>query len=718
MDEELDVGLEGEEEAGEPGTDTAWLEAWHAERRATRCLGKRRVSGRYQGYRDGPALPLHALDLRVDIDRRYSASSPVMDRVSGDVYSRRALPSGRTKSPIAGAVYRHSWIIDAPTVKRGRCSVTITGSVRYWSGGFRPTKAKIVITWTGTGLRAVASFTGGFLAQSYTCDYVSDAFRSMTMEVDVCDSANTAPTLPSYATHALADRPADTPSRTLTLPVSYREAGVAVTMAAGNTVDDSAASFSTWSVAELHDAMETHFSQVGASWPRWNMWGLLAGRFTSAGTAGIMFDAAAAYGGAGEAPDRQGYAVFRQHSWFNDLVAAPSTAAQWEAARTFLYTYVHEAGHAFNFLHSWNKGRPNSRSWMNYPHNITDFYDTFYFRFDDEELIHMRHGDRRSVIMGGDDWASGGHLDDDASMHLMGADDPEAPLEVLLRSKEYFDFLEPVAVEVRVRNLLPDTSQLVDARFGPEHGVIAFTIQRPNGHVSGFHSLFCAVGEPAWRELKGREAGKVGEDRHSQLVPLSFGTHGFAFDEPGEYRVRCYHVDADGFVTPSNTHRIRVGRPVSREEDRLAQDYYTRDTGLVLALGDHRSPLLEKGANAVREVLARRKGTPAAARLGTLVAQAHLRPFHRVATTRGKLALKLAEKAQEKRALQLSEDALKLARADTSKAGNLVYREVVELRATALRESGQGRQATKEVATLKADLARRGVHPVNLQGLK
>ena len=32
-------------------------------------------------------------------------------------------------------------------------------------------------------------------------------------------------------------------------------------------------------------------------------------------------------------------------------------------------------------------------------------------RFDDEELVHIRHGDRSAVIMGGDDWGSGGHLE-------------------------------------------------------------------------------------------------------------------------------------------------------------------------------------------------------------------------------------------------------------------------------------------------------------------
>ncbi len=92
------------------------------------------------------------------------------------------------------------------------------------------------------------------------------------------------------------------------------------------------------------------------------MWGLLAGRFTSSGTGGIMFD----YSGAQEPPQRQGFAVFRDHSWFNNLVVNPSSQTEHEAMRKFLYTWVHEAGHAFNYLHSWDKSRPDSLSWVNY----------------------------------------------------------------------------------------------------------------------------------------------------------------------------------------------------------------------------------------------------------------------------------------------------------------------------------------------------------------
>jgi hypothetical protein len=131
--------------------------------------------------------------------------------------------------------------------------------------------------------------------------------------------------------------------------------------------------------------METHFSKFNGTWPNWEMWGLLAGTYDTPSVGGIMFDAAAAFGTVAGPYDRQGFAVFRNH------------------------------GHAFNFLHSWDKNRPDALSWMNYDwkydgrHGSDTFWKSFRMRFDDEELLHLRHGDRPAVMMGGDPWATGGH---------------------------------------------------------------------------------------------------------------------------------------------------------------------------------------------------------------------------------------------------------------------------------------------------------------------
>jgi hypothetical protein len=135
---------------------------------------------------------------------------------------------------------------------------------------------------------------------------------------------------------------------------------------------------------------------------------------------------------------------------------------------------VHEAGHAFNFLHSWDKARPDSLSWMNYDwrydqrNGQDSFWKRFAFRFYDDELIHLRHGNRASVVMGGDPSSSGSHLEapDLAMAQIQG----EPPLELTIRAQPYFDLLEPVLLEVRLRNLLTDAPVVVDKRLSAEYG--------------------------------------------------------------------------------------------------------------------------------------------------------------------------------------------------------------------------------------------------------
>jgi len=425
------------------------------------------------------------LDMRVDIDPR-GANSPVMDRVSGDIYQVFSYRwFGRR---IRWRVYRRSWIVDEPHVLWSRCKVTITGRVRYWSGSNMQTKVRIEIPWgTFAPPRSARVWllhaVGG--TDEYDCERIGSAFRSVNLEVDVTQSADRGTRLPSYNTHDHATRPVALAQRDLGLSESYDEASIELNVRPATTIiDDSASTFNSWSPAELHDAMETHFSQIQRGWPNWELWGLLCGRYDNSAVGGIMFDAAAPYGGAGEAPERQGFAVFRDHSWFNDLPnGAPSNQDEAWALRQYLYTWVHEAGHAFNFLHSWNKSRPNSLSWMNYPQRVSGFWSSFELRFDDEELLHLRHGNRSAVIMGGDAWATGNHLEGDDPSDL-GIAEGDVPLELLVRSKRHFAFMEEVRVELRLRNLLQDSELTVDARLAPHEGNVAIYVMAPDGKIN------------------------------------------------------------------------------------------------------------------------------------------------------------------------------------------------------------------------------------------
>ncbi len=680
-----------------------------------RCLRRGAVSGRYEGEMTAPTAGRHLLDLRVDIDPRH-ANSPVTNRVSGDFYQiyRLSLPGRR---PLVWRVYRESWIVDAPRVQWSRCHVEITGTVRFWQGVHPNMAIRVRIAWgtlTPAGPAVVTFTEAGGSASSYSCGRKSDCFRNMTLEVDVCRSVDTAPTLPSYDTDAHATRPSDLPRRTLTVEEAYREAGICVSIRPDRTlIDDSTADFARWSPAELHDAMELHFSQFGGTWPKWQMWGLLAGSFDSTTVGGIMFDAAAGYGGAGEPPDRQGFAVFRSHQWFNNLVAgAPANQDQAWAMRQFLYTWTHEAGHAFNFLHSWNKGRPNALSWMNYPQNVADFWEDFRMRFDDEELIHLRHGDRASVIMGGDPWASGGHLQ--APSGAMAQVEGEAPIELLLRSKGYFEFMEPVVIELRLRNLLDDLPLDLDTRLAPEDGGVIIYIRRPDGRIVEYAPILCKLGSPRVQTLKPRTRGVQGEDRYSEEVFLSYGTYGFYFDEPGEYDVRAVYQGGGDVWIPSNLHRVRVGLPASKEDDRMAQDFFTYQVGMSLYLNGSRSPFLSKGMELLESIAERQKDTLLGAKAATTLAACAARPFFRIQEH----ALTKTHSADPEKALALTAPALALYKRERVRSLNMAYHQLVRSRTGYLVTVGQNAEAKKELGALRKDLAARGVNDPVLHGIK
>ncbi len=673
--------------------DPIW---WH-------CLRFGPVSGRYEGAITSPTSGDHVLDLRVDIDPR-GVNSPVTDRISGDIY--RVFEHRWFGRVHRWRVYQRSWIVNNPTVMWSGCSVTITGTVTFWGGGQPATDLRLIIPWSTFSAAgpATVQLTAGASISVYDCARASDNFRDVTLEVDVAKSVNSGTILPTYNTHAHNDRPNGLQRRDLDIAACYQEAGIGMTVTHPSTViDDSDASFKTWSSAELHDAMEGAFSQYDRGWPRWDLWGLMCGAYDDKTVGGIMFDAAKSADGAGEAPERQGFAVFRNHVWFDDLPDdAPGTQAEAAALRQFLYTWVHEAGHAFNFVHSWNKNRPNALSWMNYPQFVTNFWDDFAFCFDDEELVHLRHGNRAAVIFGGDAWATGLHLHNDAEV---GMAEGAPPLELIVRSKGYFEFMEPVSVELRLRNLVPDMEVPIDAHLEPRWGTVTIQIMKPGGEIEAFEPIFCQIGEPDIRLLK--PAGShPGLDRFSHEVPISFGRTGHIFTEPGEYRVRALY-DMGGLGTiPSPIHALRVGLPVSREEDRMAQDAFSFDAGLCWALDGSRSGYLAKGHATLEAMADRAPRTMAGAKAALALARGLSRPFFTV--DRNKRKLKKAADAHPADALKLTEAAVATVRSEPGL--NIAYHMAVRQRAAMLAETGKKAEAKKEVAALRKDLAKRGVH--------
>lgn len=684
-----------------------------------RCLRGRGISGRYSGFQGGSDVVLlrNRLDLRVDVDVRHNSNSPVLNRISGDHFRRGLVfvPGG----PLRFAeTYVESWIVDNPVVQWQRCRAIITGTVRYYRGIHPATSVRIVVPWSwgAIGDATVTFTTAGASGTPYTCAYRGDAFRSLELEVDYAASVDVAPETPAYDTTWHANRPADTPARTLSIAEAYRETGVEITMSGGrNQIDDSAPGFNSWSPAELHDAMESAYSRYGSAWPDWRMWGLQAGCFDNAGVGGIMFDAAAAYGGAGRAPERQGFAVFRNHSWFTNLVAGtPANQDQAWAMRHYLYTWVHEAGHAFNLLHSWDKGRAGSLSWMNYDwkydalNGANQFWANFRFRFDDEELIHIRHGDRAAVVMGGDPWASGGHLESPAAAYLEPG--PGHPVELLVRGKRFFEFLEPVEVELRLRNLSAAPAT-IDARLDPRYGNTTVVVGKPDGTTVQFSSVLCLLGDAQARTLAPAPLGDpVGADRYSEKISLSYGSGGFLFEQPGAYRIRAVYSAGDVFAV-SPAALIRVGHPLSRQEDRFAGEFFTPQVGLTMALGGSMSEHLSAGLDTLREAADRLGDRAVGAKSAQVVAASVGDDFYRRTETPHGDAMVKAHEADLEEALTLTAPARDALHSGGDKASNLTYRELVEFRADLHAAHGDPEQAAMELTTLGDDLATRGANP-------
>jgi hypothetical protein len=716
------------------------------------------LSGRYEGEITAPTAGTHSLDLRVDIDPRYD-NSPVMDRVSGDLFQvNRVVLPGQT--PQVWRVYQESWVVEHPVLATPQPGVAeITGTAIFYKRLHPPRQMRLRLQRgpAGGAVTAQVDFLqDGAVTASFSCARRSDCFRELNLEVDVCRSVqNRPPLLPSFRTHDRSDRPPGLPDRTLTIEEAYREAGVLVSISRSpEVVDDQSTPVAAWSEAELHHAMEEHFTKYSNTWPRWDMWGLLATKFTNPLVGGIMFDTAAAFGGSGQPPERQGFAVFRDHEWFDALKdAVPTTPEEAEAARQFLYTWVHEAGHAFNFLHSWDKNRPNALSWMNYDWKYQSanqgqsFWANFAFRFDDEELSHLRHGDRAAVIMGGDPWASGGHIEaPPGAEHLlappgaMAQVEGEAPVELVVRSQGYFEFMEPVTLELRLRNKHPSAPLTVDERIGPEHGNAVVYIRRPDGRILEYTPITCRLALPRGRQLlPGAGASAPGLERASEEVFVFYGRYGFYFDQPGEYLVRATYQGAGGLLIPSDTHRLRVGHPATPDDDRRAQDYFSYEVGMSLYLEGSRSPYLKAGMELLTDFADRYKDRLLGARAALAVANSLARPFHliemaapappsapsrfaaaperlRGASGPERVAKVAKLEPDTGRASQLLEGALGLFEAAAAPL-NLTTNRVVRQLAGTLAEAGQADRIRPFVTGALDALRGRGVHVNVLQDI-
>jgi hypothetical protein len=553
------------------------------------ALAKRRVHGRYRSAGSG-----FQLELRVDVD----GVRPTK-RVSGDFFQT----SGATTT------YFGSFIVNAPTISVTPTQVRVEGQGSFtWSAAaplVRVTIPRVSIAAPAKPATVQFLTPPNTAGASYLCTFASPYFRTIQWEQD---SVTGAVPFVSYDTGSLP-QPAGSPARVLSVPKAFAEAGIELQVSGAANVISPGPVGATWSDSELHNAMVNHFS-LFANRPQWRTWLLVASRHDIATVRGIMFDYSDTF-------QRQGCAVFYNAIQGND---AASQRAQ-------LRTYVHELGHAFNLLHSWEKHLANppqplgpngglgDLSWMNYdwkytptsgPGGVAAYWSAFPFHFSMNELVHLRHGFYRNVIMGGNPFGKGA-----AEVDPYLIDEPiennsglalELRVEDGLGRPRDFAYGEPVVIELKL-STTDLRGRTTHGYLHPNDNFVTLLIQQPSGRTVQYRPLLIRCNDED-------RVVRLDADRPAiyESAYVGFGKDGFYFQEPGEYAVRAEYVATDGSRVVSPVLRFRVRRPLTAEDANAGELLMGEAQGIQLYLLGSDAAKLKPGDEALDLLLDKHGG--------------------------------------------------------------------------------------------------------------
>jgi hypothetical protein len=533
---------------------------------------KNKVYGSYRGVNG-----TFELELRIDTD----GPTP-LNIVSGDYYTM----SGATKN------YYGSFMVRGVSVVTAGGVITITGlATTTWVTAY--TKIKLTLNQTNLGLPLAPAHlqwihgTTGAPGALYLCNYAKRGYRTVRLEQD--RTSDVATSFTSYNTGAL---PSGGPARVLTINGAYAEAGVDMASAGvTNVVPLALAGIDAkWTDAELHNAMTSHFSLYNSSKPAWDVWLLHAqDHVIGPGLYGIMFDQIGL--------QRQGCAVFYRG------IGGDTP----EQKRLQVYTCVHELGHCFNLLHSWQKclatppkpNNVNALSWMNYPWGYpagpVAFWNAFGFKFEKSELEHIRHGYRNNVIMGGNPFGTGSSLQQINALFEKPVEN-NATLELELEAHRTYYLGEPVDLEIKLKTTSFKHNEVISS-LHPDFGFVTVGIKKPGGEV--------VVYEPIGEKCISPERVVLNVENPSIYENAYIGFHkdGFIFDQPGKYELRAVYTAEDGSRIVSDMLTLRVKSPMTAEDDELADAFLEEEIGYLLKFKGSDAPYLQRGNEMLNQVI-------------------------------------------------------------------------------------------------------------------
>ncbi len=232
------------------------------------------------------------------------------------------------------------------------------------------------------------------------------------------------------------------------------------------------------------------------------------------------------------------------------------------------------------------------------------YWSAFPFHFTDNELVHIRHGFYRNVIMGANAFGTGAaDIDPDAF------DEPivdNSGLALELRSKPHFQYGEPVVVELKLAT--------TDLRGRDTHGYlhpkddfVTIAIRQPSGRTVVYRPMLrhCADAATTVRLDASRPA-------LYDSAYIGYGQDGFYFDNPGQYAVRAQYIAADGSRVVSPVLKLRVRPPAGAEDLDVAELLLGDEQGKLLSLLGSDADALRRGNEALDVLLAEHGSHPLA----------------------------------------------------------------------------------------------------------
>lgn len=439
------------------------------------------------------------------------------------------------------------------------------------------------------GASMTITFGGGDVPEiSRVLQYESPYFRTAEVEFDTVE---TAPRVTTVDTWAHPNRPVNLRHEQLSIAEVYSRAGVDLQQSPNTSVVELEAGVGAdiWNDQQLHDAMQRFWSRYKPR-AQWALWMLFAHRHVPkilpngerVDVLGQMFDHKDRKNSI-DPIQRQGAAVFGK-AIAEKVPAGEMHPEQWIRREQF-FAAVHEIGHCFNLTHSFEKqtqnwyydpGDPLAESFMNYPSAVNknggNFFGNFEYSFDKFELRFIRHAPERFIEMG---TAAYGQ-DHGFSDRLFAANTALSLGLTVGRARPVFEFLEPIRVELTVTNL-SSQPQLVNPSLLDELKDLTLIIEPLGGCARKWrpYTRYCSFG--------GAQLLQPGESITASLF-ASAGLDGWHLAEPGSYTLHaCLRIPGGHLLAEPLT--LRVASPRSREEDYVAQNFFTDEVGRAFAFG-------------------------------------------------------------------------------------------------------------------------------------